>query len=158
VVVVGMILVVGIALVFQQPQSKGTRAILLFDGVCQLCNGFVNFVIDRDSEKNIRFLALQSEKGKKMLSKIGRPDLESLNTMVLIENEDEYFTHSTAVLRTLALMDAPWSFLYPLIVVPQFIRDSVYDVVSQTRYQIFGRDDVCRPPSSEVKDRFEEFD
>lgn len=127
-------------------------ALLLFDGVCNLCNGFVNFVLDHDSEGAILLGALQSDAARPYLQAFDR-DPEALGTVVLIEN-GQLYTRSTAALRVLRRLDAPWPFLYAFIAVPRPVRDWVYDRIAANRYQWFGKRDQCRMPTPELKARF----
>ncbi|QLD84973.1 thiol-disulfide oxidoreductase DCC family protein [Natronomonas halophila] len=128
------------------------KPILLFDGVCNLCNGFVQWVIERDPEARFRFAALQSEAGQQLLERHGLPT-ERFETFVLIEGED-YYTKSTAALRMLKRLGFPYSLLYPFVAVPRSIRDRVYEFVAANRYDWFGQRDRCLVPPSDLEDRF----
>ena len=128
------------------------RALLLFDGVCNLCNGFVNVILDADSEAYFRFGALQSDAARPYLQAFDlNPD--DLSTVVLIE-EGRVYTRSTAALRVLRRLDFPWPLLYAFIVVPRPLRDWVYDRIAERRYDWFGRRNECRVPTPELRDRF----
>jgi predicted DCC family thiol-disulfide oxidoreductase YuxK len=138
------------------PQTE--RAIILFDGVCNLCNGFVNFVIDRDPEEVFRFAALQSEAAKTLLQAHGvTVDADApenlLQSVILIENEQVY-RRSTAALRIARHLALPWPLLYGLIAVPTPIRDAIYDRIAARRYAWFGQRDQCRVPTPDLRDRF----
>ena len=124
--------------------------ILLFDGVCNLCNGFVDFIIKRDPEGNITFGALQSEEGKKLVEERGIPT--DLHTVVLIDG-DRFYTKSTAALLALRHLHSSWKLLVVFIAVPRFIRDLVYDYVVKHRYKWFGKR-TCRVPTAKEKKRF----
>lgn len=127
--------------------------VLLFDGVCNLCNGIVRFVIRRDPPPaQMRFAALQSDAGRRLLGEHGLPS-DRLDTFVLIERGRAY-QRSTAALRTLRRIGLPWSLLYPLIVVPRLLRDAVYDWIARHRYGWFGRRDACVVPTPEIESRF----
>ncbi|XP_019170341.1 PREDICTED: DCC family protein At1g52590, chloroplastic [Ipomoea nil] len=119
-----------------------TRPIMLFDGVCNLCNGGVKFVRDNDSRRRIRFEALQSEAGKKLLRRSGRaPD--DISSVVLVEKERSY-VKSEAVLRIMQYINLPFpqlSFFFQFV--PLFVRDFAYDNVANNRYAFFGRSDSC---------------
>ncbi|XP_031129604.1 DCC family protein At1g52590, chloroplastic [Ipomoea triloba] len=119
-----------------------TRPIMLFDGVCNLCNGGVKFVRDNDSRRRIRFEALQSEAGKKLLRRSGRaPD--DISSVVLVEKERSY-VKSEAVLRIMQYINLPFPQLsFFLQFVPLFVRDFAYDNVANNRYAFFGRSDSC---------------
>ena len=128
------------------------RAVVLFDGVCNLCNGFVRFVIPRDPLGRIRFAALQSEAARRLMAPTGvtRGDADSI---VLVERE-RAFVRSEAALRIARQLRFPWPLLYGLVLVPRPIRDWAYDIVARNRYRWFGRRDVCMMPGPETQDRF----
>lgn len=131
------------------PTTKRGQGIILFDGVCNLCNGAVTFIIDRDPEGYFAFAPLQSETGKKLLG-IEETRLESI---VLIENGERY-SESTAALKIARRLRGAWPLLYGFIVVPRALRDSVYRFVAANRYRLFGKTDSCRLPTPELKKRF----
>jgi predicted DCC family thiol-disulfide oxidoreductase YuxK len=126
--------------------------IVLFDGVCKFCNAGVNFLLDRDSRARLRFATLQSPAGQALLEKFGLPT-RHFDTFALIQGE-RCFTRSTAALRVAWLLDPPWCWLYPLLLVPPFLRDWVYTLIARNRYRWFGKLDACRVPSPEVRSRF----
>ncbi|KAL9232020.1 hypothetical protein vseg_007170 [Gypsophila vaccaria] len=119
-----------------------SRPIMLFDGVCNLCNGGVKFVRDNDSKRSIRYEALQSEAGKKLLQRSKRaPD--DISSVVLVEKDRSYIK-SEAVLKIMEYIDLPFPQLaFFLHLVPLFIRDFAYDNVANNRYNIFGKSDSC---------------
>ena len=127
----------------------GTDSILMYDGVCNLCNGFVNFVSTHDTDKKVKFGAQQ--KYMEMLETRGAPT--DLSTLILIQG-DEYYLYSSAALRTFALMDEPYRSLSAAQVIPEFIRDWVYKLVARNRYWMFGQSEKCRAPSEEFRSRF----
>ena len=129
-----------------------SRAIILFDGVCNFCNWSVNFIIDHDPDAYFQFAALQSETGKALLAKYGLIS-DDLDTLILIEQGQAY-THSTAALRIVKGMKGWYSLLYDFIVIPLPIRDFFYDLFARYRYAMFGKRDVCRIPTNEEKERF----
>ncbi|XP_042500681.1 DCC family protein At1g52590, chloroplastic [Macadamia integrifolia] len=122
--------------------DQDTRPIMLFDGVCNLCNGGVRFVRENDRDRNIRFEALQSESGRKLLRRSGRsPD--DISSVVLVEKERSYIK-SDAVLKIMEYINLPFpQIAFFLQFVPMFMRDFVYDNVANNRYSIFGRSDSC---------------
>jgi predicted DCC family thiol-disulfide oxidoreductase YuxK len=127
-------------------------ALILYDGVCHLCQGFVHFIIQRDPKKRFRFGFLQSESGREKLRSY--PSLKSgLDTVVLIE-EDRVYTRSTAALRIARRLTGGWPLFYLFIIIPPLIRDAAYNVVAKHRYRWFGRGDQCQVPSPELSDRF----
>ena len=133
----------------------GTQAALvLFDGVCNLCNGFVTFVIDRDPAALFRFASLQSQAGRAELQAQGRAiPSGGPETIMLIENGLLY-EQSTAVLRVLRRLKGPCKLLYALVVVPRAARDVVYGWIARHRYVWFGRTESCRVPTPALRARF----
>lgn len=128
--------------------------VLLFDGVCNLCNWLVAFVIRRDPGDYFLFVPLQSEKGEELLKGCGLSSGEmNVDTVVLVENEKCY-TRSTAALRVFRRLNRLWPLLYVFIVVPRPIRDIIYRFVARHRYRWFGRRDQCMIPSPENRARF----
>lgn len=125
--------------------------IVLFDGVCNLCNASVNFIIDRDPKATFSFASIQSEFAQQTLAACGRPS-SHFDSMVLIEG-GRCYTKSTAALR-IARELSGWKLLYPLILVPRPIRDFVYDFVARNRYRWFGRAETCRIPTPDMRRRF----
>jgi predicted DCC family thiol-disulfide oxidoreductase YuxK len=126
--------------------------VLLFDGVCNLCNSSVQFIIERDPNARFRFASLQSEKGQALLSRFeNRP--ADLSSVVLVQ-DGQLYTRSEAALRVARQLGGGWSLLYAFIVVPCPIRDAVYDWIARNRYRWFGKKDACMIPSPELKSRF----
>ncbi|OIK15681.1 thiol-disulfide oxidoreductase [Bacillus sp. MUM 116] len=125
--------------------------IVLFDGVCNLCNQSVQFIIKRDPSGIFKFASLQGERGKRIISDFGIPaELESL---ILIENEKAY-RKSTAALRICGKLNGPWKLFVILMIIPPFIRDYIYDIIAKNRYKWFGRKNSCMLPSPSLKNRF----
>jgi predicted DCC family thiol-disulfide oxidoreductase YuxK len=127
-------------------------ATILFDGVCNLCNGFVRFVIARDPAAHFRFAALSSPSAERALREAGvTPPIP--DTIVLLDDGVAYF-RSDAPLRIARRLRFPWPLAYGLVIVPRFIRDRAYDFIAARRYRWFGRRDVCMVPTPELKNRF----
>ena len=127
-------------------------AIVLFDGVCNLCNASVNFLLDRDPDGQFRFAALQSAAGQRHLERCGLPP-DDLESFVLVE-EGRCYRRSEAALRVARRLPGAWRLLYGLIILPPPVRDALYDVVARHRYRWFGRRDTCRLPTPEEQGRF----
>ena len=127
-------------------------AVVLFDGVCNFCNGAVNFVINRDRDGFFKFAALQSEAGEELLNKYGIDKVET-DSVVLIE-DDRAYLHSSAALRIVRKLPGLWPILYAFIIVPKSIRDWVYRLFAKHRYRLFGRQDQCMVPTPEARARF----
>lgn len=126
--------------------------VLLFDGVCNLCNGSVQFIIERDPDARFRFASLQSEEGQVVLSRFeNRPS--DLSSVVLIQ-DDQLYARSEAALLVARQLGGGWSLLYAFIVVPRPIRDAVYDWIARNRYRWFGKKDACMIPSPDLQSRF----
>lgn len=125
--------------------------LVLFDGVCNFCNGAVNFIIRHDGEKKFKFAPLQSEIGQQMQAKYGIG--EDVDSIILVEN-DKAYTHSTAGLRVAKGLGSIWSLGYVFIIVPSFIRDFFYRLFAKYRYRLFGRTEACMLPTPDVRERF----
>ncbi|CAA3025470.1 DCC family At1g52590, chloroplastic [Olea europaea subsp. europaea] len=122
--------------------ENDSRPIMLFDGVCNLCNGGVRFVRANDRQRKIRFEALQSESGRKLLGRSGR-EPDDISSVVLVEKNRSYIK-SDAVLKIMEYIDLPFPQLaFFLQFIPLFVRDFVYENVADNRYDIFGRSDSC---------------
>jgi len=128
------------------------KPLLLFDGVCNLCNGFVRFVVKFDAEGSVLFAPLQSDVGQELLEREGMPT-EDFDSFVLVE-DGEYYTKSTAVLRVTRLLDGPLPLTYPAIYLPRGLRDRIYDLVANNRYRLFGKKESCPVPEPELRERF----
>lgn len=126
--------------------------VILFDGICNLCNGSVQYVIRHDKKAVFSFASLQSDSGQSLLQQYKLP-LSEFNSFVLIDNGIAY-TKSTAALKVARKLSGPVKFLYGFIIVPPFIRDAVYNLISRNRYKWFGKKDSCMIPTPELKNRF----
>ena len=145
--------------------------IILFDGVCNLCNASVNFVIDRDSQKKFKFASLQSAFAQTLVSKENKDyklhtkrgllllneeiqnELNSLNSIIYFEN-GIFYTKSDAVLRIALHLDGIYNLISIGKIFPTSLRDFIYEYIARNRYRWFGKSDSCRMPTSELKDRF----
>lgn len=125
--------------------------VVLFDGVCNYCNSWVNFAIRNDREARLRFATLQSARGQELKAKYGvAPRADSV---ILIDNEKAY-TYSNAALRIAKYLRWPAKAIYALLIVPAFIREPVYKWIARNRYKWFGKKEECMVPSPEIKSRF----
>jgi predicted DCC family thiol-disulfide oxidoreductase YuxK len=127
-------------------------AVLLFDGVCNLCNASVLFVIDRDPGRRFAFASLQSPEAARLLAERGYLGME-LDSVLLVEGRRVY-ERSTAALRVARRLTGAWPLLSVFLLVPRPLRDAVYDWVARNRYRWFGRQDACRVPAPELRARF----
>jgi len=126
--------------------------IIVFDGVCNLCNASVNFVIQRDKNDVFRFAALQSEIGQEYISKFNIDPSET-DSIILIDKEKCY-VKSTAALHISKSMSGGYPLLFGFMIIPTFIRNWVYDFVAKNRYKWYGKKERCVVPTSELKEKF----
>ena len=123
---------------------------IFFDGVCNLCNGAINFVIDRDKKQRFNFSSLQSEAAEKILPNY----LNEVDSIILVKKSGKIYCKSNAALEISKSLKGLWPALYAFKILPRFIRDIVYDWIAKNRYKWFGKRDTCRMPSPELKERF----
>ncbi|HUL07145.1 MAG TPA: thiol-disulfide oxidoreductase DCC family protein [Candidatus Acidoferrum sp.] len=128
------------------------RPVILFDGVCHLCSGWVQFAIARDPAADLRFAPIQAAHGQDFLRRRGLP-LDRFETFYLIDG-GAVFEKSTAVLRMVGYLRWPWPLLKVLRIVPRPLRDWLYDRVARNRYRWFGRRETCLVPAPEIARRF----
>lgn len=129
------------------------QKIILFDGVCNLCNGAVQFVLKRDKKNVFRFAALQSDVGKQLMTERNIAS-ETLDSIILIEPGVAYYTKSTAALKIAKDLNGIWNLSYILLWIPESIRDIVYDFIAKNRYKWFGKKDQCMLPTAELRSKF----
>lgn len=127
------------------------KSVILFDGVCNLCNAFVKWIIRHDRKDRFVFASLQSANASILLK--DTLGLKDTKTIVLIENGKKYI-RSTAALRILKGIGRQWSFFYVFILVPPFIRDILYELIAKNRYRWFGKNDTCMLPTGESQNKF----
>lgn len=132
--------------------THNTNPVILFDGVCNLCNSSVFFVIKHDPKKQFRFASLQGDYGQQVLKKFHLPP-NSLNSFILIK-ENQIYTRSTGALKVAKQLSGFWPLLYVFIIVPVFIRNAVYQFIANNRYKWFGKKESCMVPSPALKDLF----
>lgn len=133
---------------------RSADAIILFDGVCNLCSGSVQFVIKRDPAGYFKFASLQSGFGQQQLQKFGL-DQNSFHSIILILG-DKVYQRSDAALEIVKKLGGAWPVLYGFKILPHFLRDAVYNMVSRNRYRFFGKKDACWIPTPELKSRFKD--
>lgn len=132
-------------------ESEETAAIVLFDGVCNLCSGAVQWVIRHDKKGYFKFASLQSNIGEQLKSRYNIPP--GVDSIVLIEN-NKAFVKSTAVLRIAKHSGGAWKLGYVFMVVPAVIRNWIYDIIARKRYRWFGKKNVCWIPDASLMQRF----
>ena len=129
-----------------------SKPIILFDGVCNLCNNAVQFVIKHDPSDEFVFAALQSATGQELLQQYNLPQV-GFDSFVLIQN-GKIFLKSTAALQIAKQLNGPIKLLYGFIIVPAFIRNAVYNIIAKNRYKWFGKKDNCMMPTPALQSRF----
>jgi predicted DCC family thiol-disulfide oxidoreductase YuxK len=126
--------------------------IVLFDGVCNLCNIAVDLIIRNDKKGQIKVAALQDQKTKELL-KDYKINSDYLDSIILIRG-DKVFYKSRAALEISRSLKGLWPLLYVFIIVPAFIRDPIYDFIARNRYRWYGKKETCRLPTAEERARF----
>lgn len=129
------------------------ESVVLFDGVCNLCNGIVNFLINTDRRCRLKFASLQSETGQQILQHFGL-NTANFDTFVFYDGKRIY-THSRAALEVARKLGGWWHVLFYLgMLMPSAIRDAVYRLIATNRYRLFGKRETCRMPTPELQERF----
>ena len=128
------------------------QRLILFDGMCNLCNGFMVFVSQRDPKSKLTLAWIQSEPGKRILKELNMPT-EEYDTIVYLENGIASFK-STAFLKIVRQLKFPWPLLWLGVILPRFLRNWIYDLVARNRYRVFGKKDRCLLPTGDLKERF----
>jgi predicted DCC family thiol-disulfide oxidoreductase YuxK len=130
---------------------EAMKNIILFDGTCNFCNKSVQFIIKRDPKGYFLFASLQGETGRALLKQF---KIEAgIDSIVFIDGNKAYIK-SDAALRICKQLTIPWSYLSVLRFLPRVIRDPVYELIAKNRYRWFGRNEICKIPSPEVRKRF----
>ncbi len=132
---------------------ESNKKIILFDGVCNLCNGFIQFVIKHDATDVFRYASLQSDIGQQLVSERGI-DTKTIDSVVLIEPGIAYYIKSDAALQIGKQLKGYRTFSKVLNLIPSGLRNFVYDLIAQYRYAWFGKNDQCMIPTPELKSKF----
>lgn len=130
------------------PQGKN---VIFFDGVCGLCNRFVDFVMSIDDDSEFLFSPLQGEFARKVLPSQYVTDMKSV---VLLKNNKELYTQSNAVIEILKEIGGIWGLARVANILPQGILDKAYDMVAENRYDLFGKKEECRIPTADERSKF----
>lgn len=126
--------------------------LILFDGVCNFCCFWIQFLIRRDPDRQFHFAALQSSAGQGALRRLGL-SADNLTTMILVEG-NRHYAKSSAALRIARRMGGLWPLLFVFIAIPAPVRDFFYDFIARNRTRWFGKRESCMIPTAEVKERF----
>jgi predicted DCC family thiol-disulfide oxidoreductase YuxK len=129
------------------------QPVLFFDGVCNLCNGLVQFVIRHDKKKQFLFASLQSAAGAAALDGLKKQSGEVPDSVILFY-KGKYYARSSAAIMLARLLRGPWQLLSAGYIIPRFIRDAAYNFIARNRYKWFGRQEACWLPAPELKERF----
>ncbi|NNF74611.1 MAG: thiol-disulfide oxidoreductase DCC family protein [Flavobacteriaceae bacterium] len=129
------------------------KKLILFDGVCNLCNNSVNFVIRHDKKDRFMFASLQSELGKQ-IAKEKLQEAIGTDSIILVENDSTLFLKSTAALKIAAALRFPINLLVIFLIIPKALRNWVYDYVAKNRYKWYGKRDACMIPTDDIKSKF----
>lgn len=132
------------------PENK---KIILFDGVCNLCDASVQFIIKHDKKDIFRFVAIQSELGKEIIKYLGI-DTSKIDSIILYEPGIAYYFKADAALHIAKELNSWHAILYSFIHTPNFIKDSVYDYIAKNRYKWYGKKEACIIPTPELKAKF----
>ena len=139
--------------VVKYPPHVGVNdCIILFDGVCKLCNGWSQFIIKVDTKQHFKLCSVQSPEGQSILSHFDM-QTDHFNTMLYVEGE-KYFDKSDAVLHVFNKLGFPWRMFFVFKILPKGLRNWFYDRVALNRYALFGKYDTCMLPSKENESRF----
>ena len=123
--------------------------VILFDGLCNLCVGSVQFIIKRDKQKQFRFASLQSSFGKNVLVQFGLNENDP-SSFILLE-QGKIFTRSTAALKVCRQLSGAWKMMFAFIIVPASIRNYFYSIIAHNRYTWFGKKEACWLPNEALK-------
>lgn len=132
--------------------NNSSKIIILFDGICNLCNHSIDFIIRRDKQNRFHFASLQSKKGQEILKyhQLPTKDFESF----VVVHKNKVYTKSNAALQVVLHLQGGWPLLYVFIIIPPFFRNLVYSFIAKNRYRFFGKKNTCRLPTSEERSKF----
>lgn len=138
---------------FYTVELPKNKMLILFDGVCNLCNSSILYIIRRDKKGVFLFTPLQSELGRQLAEQRGI-DTSTTDSIILLEPNVAYYTKSTAALKIGMAFGGGWKLLAVLEWIPAVIRDFIYDIVAKNRYKWFGKRDKCMVPTPELQEKF----
>jgi predicted DCC family thiol-disulfide oxidoreductase YuxK len=132
--------------------EKTDRPLIIFDGVCNLCEYSLLFIVKNDRQARFKFVSAQSERGKELQRLHGVDTLKD-GTVILLKN-DQVYVKSDAAVEIAKDLDGLWRLLYVFKFIPKPVRDLVYSIISKNRYRLFGQKNECMLPDKNIKDRF----
>ncbi len=132
---------------------ESDKKIILFDGVCNLCNGAIQFMIKHDTKDTFRYAALQSNIGKKLIAE-RNIDTDNVDSIILIEPGVAYYNKSDAALQIGKQLKGYRTISSLLYLLPSGLRNIVYDFIAQNRYKWYGKKEACMIPAPELKAKF----
>lgn len=132
---------------------ESSKKIILFDGVCNLCNRSIQFIIKRDKKDEFRFTTLQGDLGRQLLQE-RNIDTAKVDSIILIEPGVAFYTKSTAALKIGDSFGGLWKIVNVLNLIPRQLRDIVYDWIARNRYRWYGKKDACMVPTPELRAKF----
>lgn len=145
-------IIIFITVIYSNLQLMYKHPIILFDGICNLCNNSVQYVIKHDPNSVFRFASIQSDPGQNLLKQFNL-QANNLNSFILIMGNKVY-TRSTAALTVAKKLTGPIKLLYGFMIIPPFIRNVIYDLIAKNRYRWFGKKDSCMIPTTTLQWRF----
>lgn len=134
-------------------QTPNSKPVILFDGVCNLCNSSVQFIIKNDPKGRFQFAALQSPFGEKVKEE-NQLEGKELESVLLVQPSGKVLSRSTAALSIAKGLRGLWPMMFAFIIIPPFLRNAVYDFIARNRYKWFGKQESCMFPTPEIKSRF----
>ena len=126
--------------------------VIIFDGICNLCCGWIHFLIHKDKNMKFRFATIQSETGQKVLNEV--PENEKMMESIIYVKGNQYFRESSAILEILTDIGGFWKIFAVLKLIPKAIRDKIYQIIAKRRHRYFGKRTTCLLPTPENKKRF----
>ena len=132
------------------------KHLVLFDGVCNLCNSSVQYIIKHDKQNEFLFASLQSHTAKQVIDQF-KIDISKIDSIVLLKSNKKLYLKSTAALKIAALLGFPNNMLSVFLIIPPFIRNWVYDFIARNRYKWYGKQESCMIPTEELKHKFLEY-
>jgi predicted DCC family thiol-disulfide oxidoreductase YuxK len=129
------------------------KKIIIFDGVCNLCNSSINYVIDNDKNDIFRFVSLQSDLGIALQNYLGI-EIDNIDSIILYNPNEAYYLRSTAALKIMKEFSGLWKLSTIAFLLPRIFRDKIYDFIASNRYKWFGKEDNCRIITPELKSKF----